>query len=105
MDFGQAVYRLDSVLDILKLFWRDQIRLVYNDNICMRNLDVRRGHDGAMTVMVVAFNLATRVFETLQDVLCIDKRYDTIEIDGASETIVDPKKRRKVARISQTRCL
>ena len=105
MDFCQAVYRLDSVLDILKLFWCDQIRLIHDNNICMRYLDVSGSHDRAVTVMLVAFNLAAGVVEALQDVLCIDKCYDTIEIDGASEAVVNPEERCKVARISQASCL
>jgi hypothetical protein len=73
MNLGQAIDRLNPFFDSSEVIFANQIGLVYNNYIRMRNLDMSCGHYRAMVIVfVVSFDFSAWVIQASQDVLGVD---------------------------------
>lgn len=93
----------DSIFDRLQLFRRDAVAFVDHDDIGVGDLQVCRSHMYAPMLCIALF-LNRLLVQTQKDILRINKRDDTIQVDCATQAIIDPKQWGKVARVRETGC-
>lgn len=85
------------------MFRRDAVAFVDHDDIGVGDLQVCGSHMQPL-MLYIAFFLNRLLVQTQEDVLRIDKRDDTIQVDRATQAVIDPKQRSKVARVRETGC-
>lgn len=93
----------DSFFDRFQLVRRDAVAFVDHDDIGVGDLQVCGSHMHAPMLCIPLF-LNRLLVQTQKDILRIDKCDDAIQVDRAAQTIIDPEKWSKVARVRETGC-
>ena len=83
---------------------RHAVTFVDHDDIGVGDLQVCGGHMLPLVLCIVVLSLDRLLVQAQKYVLGINQRDDTIEVNRATQAIVDPKEGSEIARISETRC-
>ncbi len=100
VDLGQSVNRSHSILHRCQLLRGHRIAFVDHEDVRVRYLRMRGRHMGA--VVLVIRIICDGLIETQKDILRVNQSHDAVEVDAASETIVNPEQRSQVPGIGET---
>lgn len=103
VDFREPVDPCDPFFHRLQLFRRHAVAFIDHDHIGVGDLQVCGSH--VQTFMLCISACIDRLLvQTQKYILRIDKRDDAVQVDCASQAIVDPKEGSKIAGVSEARC-
>lgn len=109
---GRAVNGRHSVADFLQLLGRDEVGLVQDDHVRVGDLQMGHAEDrpgvgvpvraGFLCILAGQHGLVGRgLVEQAEDVLRVDEGHDAVEVNGATEAVVNPEQRGDVARVGE----
>ena len=104
MDLREGIDACYSFFDRVYSFRHHAVTFVDYDDIGVGDLQVCGGHMHLLMLCIVVLSLHRLLVQAQKDVLGINERDDTIEVNRATQAIVDPKEGSEIARISETRC-
>ena len=103
VDFREPVDPCDPFFHRLQLFRRHAVAFVDYDDIGVGDLQVCGSHMGT-AVLCISACFDGLLVQAQKYILRIDKRDDAVQVDCASQAIIDPEEGSKIAGVSEARC-